>query len=113
MSGRFSALRISAIATLLMAIIMPVSTAVATPPPVHNIATCAALEALGQDASTKGDTIHLTADLDCSGIPNFAAMYLSGFSGTFDGQGHSITHLNISMPNYVEVGLFRDVSGGT
>jgi hypothetical protein len=109
-------LRLMGAAMLAISVLMPLGStapALATPPPVHNIATCADLQTLGQDNSTRSDTINLTADLDCSGIASFAPLYLNGLSGIFDGHGHSISHLTVNMPTYSCVGLFRQVIGGT
>jgi hypothetical protein len=78
----------------------------------HNVATCAALNTLGADSSTSADTITLAADLDCTGV-TFTSMYPGGFTGSFDGQGHSISHLTISQPSTDNVGLFASVTNVT
>ena len=67
-----------------------------------------------------GDTITLTADIDLSGkiwIPiSFGTDSTNSFSGTFDGNGHTITGLNIDDPTYEDgrgaykYGLFGNTS---
>jgi len=98
-------------ATLLLAV-PPAPAALATPPVVHDIADCAALNTLGANGSTSADTINLTADLDCTGV-SFTPMYPFGYSGIFEGNGHSISHLTINAPGSNNIGLFSGVSGGT
>lgn len=104
----------------------------------HYIYTVADLQALasrvngGQDCS--GDTYYLMNDLDLSGISNWTPIgYLNGqlisaqmnetryFNGTFDGQNHTISKINIAFNNTSEVtakgrvtsGLFGAINGGT
>ena len=66
----------------------------------------------------KGKTIYLINDIDMSG-KEFAPMGTllddgspSYFQGTFDGQGHVISNLNITSPN-ISVGLFGIIYGGS
>lgn len=47
--------------------------------------------------------VRLTADIDMSGIDGF--MPLNYYSGIFDGQGHTISGLNISLPETDCVGI--------
>lgn len=62
--------------------------------PTDNVATCAALKTLS-DNNNDYDIIQLTHDIDCTGTVS-DPLFPSGFHGTFNGQGHSITGLNIS-----------------
>ena len=48
----------------------------------------------------------LVADIDMSG-ENFVPV--SGFEGTFDGNGYTADKLTINMPSYNEIGLFRSL----
>lgn len=81
------------------------SVAITTAGDTHNIATCAQLNALGADTTTRFDTINLTANIDCTGI-DFAPMYSDdGFGGVLDGQNHQITNLVINRPSDGDVGL--------
>jgi hypothetical protein len=111
MTRSFSAVRLAAVAlTILVSTPMP---ATAITAPTHDIATCAALNTLGANASSAADTINLTADLDCTGV-TFLPMFTAGYSGTFEGNGHSISHLTINRPSTTgQVGLFSRVDGGT
>lgn len=58
----------------------------------------------------------LGGDIDASGF-NFTAIGISapltGFTGTLDGLGHTITNLTISDPGNSQVGLFREVGQGS
>lgn len=49
----------------------------------------------------------LVADIDMSG-DNFVPV--SGFEGTFDGNGYTADNLTINMPSYNEIGMFRSLS---
>ena len=65
--------------------------------------------------TTKSADAVLTADIDLGGeafTPMGAGTYVSdAYSGTFDGQGHSITGLNVS--GATNQGLFGTLNGGT
>ncbi len=66
----------------------------------------------------------LTADLDFSGVENFAPIGFNladenatdasantyAYSGTFDGQGHRISNLTVNYPNSIGVGLFGTIT---
>ena len=61
--------------------------------------------------STNGAlNIKLTADIDMSGIDGF--MPFNSYRGTFDGQGHTISGLHISLPETDYVGLLGQVLPG-
>lgn len=50
----------------------------------------------------------LTADIDCSEVENFDPLYGNAeyvFSGTFDGQGHTIRNVTVNNPDY-QGGIF-------
>lgn len=89
----------------------------------HDISTCAQLQAMGDDSvAYQGNDLWLiTADLNCTpgqdpqwdaddGLfnPLFPGTY---FTGTFNGQNHTITGLTISKPSDSGVALFS--YGGT
>ncbi|MBQ3498386.1 MAG: hypothetical protein IJA87_04570 [Clostridia bacterium] len=59
----------------------------------------------GEGTSYARDYI-LVADIDMSG-ENFVPV--SGFEGTFDGNGYTADKLTINMPSYNEIGLFRSL----
>ncbi len=86
--------------------------ALATGPTVHDIATCADLNALGADSATAADTINLTANLDCTGV-DFIPMYPANFEGTFDGHGYRIAHLTINHPSDPNQALFASTDHAT
>lgn len=83
----------------------------ANSPTVHaatSISTCAAL----QNISTTGlntDYV-LASDIDCSGIANFSRV--GTFTGTLDGQGHTISNLTVD-PGFLsdQVALFSATDG--
>ena len=53
----------------------------------------------------------LTADIDLTGKDWTPIGESRGYNGTFDGQGHTITGLNISSPSEA-VALFHNIGGG-
>jgi len=53
----------------------------------------------------------LVSDLNLSGIDNFEP--IENFTGTFDGNGHSISNLTIERPEADKVGLFGNVADET
>ncbi|GHT14892.1 hypothetical protein AGMMS4956_13660 [Bacteroidia bacterium] len=60
----------------------------------------------------------LMNDIDLSGESNWAANTIgssafSGFSGTFNGNGHTIENVTISDPGVDNVGFFKNIQGGT
>ena len=74
------------------------------------VTTCAQLEALGSGAAY--DTINLPHDIDCTGY-TVDPLFTSGFHGTFNGQGHTISNITINHPNDDGVGLFAYTNGAT
>ncbi len=58
----------------------------------------------------------LMADLDLSGIILYpigdSGFSFTGFSGVFDGNGHTIRNVNINMPGSNNIGLFASVNPG-
>ena len=63
------------------------------------------MEEFNTFASSAADykEVYLETDLDFDGVTTFAP--ISGFNGTFDGQGHTITNLHI-LSGELDVGLF-------
>jgi hypothetical protein len=68
---------------------------------VNSISTCAALQNIGS-TGLNADYV-LTGDIDCSGIANFSP--IGTFTGTLDGQGHTISNI------FIHGGLFSDQIG--
>ncbi len=59
-----------------------------------------------------GDDYELSADINCNGFTfEPIGTYGNGFSGTFDGNGHTIS--NVSMSGHSPGGLFGLIDGGT
>src|SRR5689334_18900442 len=76
---------------------------------------CAGLQAISQSLS---GSYRLVADVDCTGFDagDGDGFYpigdeLGAFTGTFDGNGHTITGLTITRPNWDYVGLFGATNG--
>jgi hypothetical protein len=87
----------------------------------HTIAVsnAAQLQLVGSTGSSgiwpRNGNYYLTADIDCSTIPNFVPLCTSSlpFSGTFDGCGYTISNLTITVTTSITCGLFRDTEGAT
>lgn len=80
------------------------------------IATPSQLAAVGDDLSA---CYILTADIDLAGIDPWvpigyvdlnaadeAAMMANGFAGIFDGNGHTVSNINVNTPDTMAIGLF-------
>ena len=61
-------------------------------------------------AGTAGKTYVLTGNIDMSSITNYIAK--TGFAGIFDGNGYTISNLNINQPGATQLGLFGTVFNG-
>ncbi|WP_205910480.1 GLUG motif-containing protein, partial [Rhizobium sp. FY34] len=91
------------------------------------IATPAALQLMSQDLGasyTLGANIDLTGAFTANSNGSYAGLWgasgfvpigsnSSGFTGSFDGQGHTITGLTISRASANYIGLFGNNSGGS
>ena len=89
------------------------------------ISSAADLQQLANDVNNDGNNysgkyLKLTADITLDtvedGQSNFTPIgdYSNQFSGTFDGDGHTISNLTINLPDNDYVGLFGNVgTGGT
>ncbi|MBQ7988274.1 MAG: hypothetical protein IJ253_07165 [Bacteroidaceae bacterium] len=89
----------------------------------YNIGNASQLESFAKVVND-GDVVakaRLIADIDLSGIENFtpigrfsdnAAYGQISYGGIFDGQGHVISNLKISLSEPVEGGLFSRIIGG-
>ncbi len=85
-----------------------------------NITTCAELQAMSDDLS---GNYFLSNDIDCTGfdpnedgkgfIPVGSLNDETQFTGTFDGNGHTISGLTINRPDESGMALFGNVNGGT
>lgn len=66
------------------------------------------------DAETLGRNYRLKADLDLKDTP-FGGIGSSEhpFTGVFDGQGHTISHVTINAPEGENVGFFNAIKGAT
>lgn len=79
-----------------------------TPSTPYRIGSCSQLEEMNNNLS--GYYV-LASNIDCSGVSNFTSIGNgTAFSGTFDGQGHTIKGLTM---NDVECGLFAQTSNAT
>lgn len=67
---------------------------------------------VNRGTSYKDYTVYLAADID---FFSFSSQYksISGFLGTFDGQGYVISNLTMNSPSFVFVGLFGSLYGST
>ena len=76
------------------------------------ISTAQELADLSVECFSSNATVTLTADLDFSGVSNFAPLgsLSTPFRGTFDGQGHTIKNLKINTEQFKYIGLFGVVS---
>jgi hypothetical protein len=73
------------------------------------ISTMAELQAIGTDSTSLSGIYCLANDLDASSFGNFTPIgssQLSAFVGTFNGAGHTISHLTVNHPELDGVGLF-------
>ena len=77
-----------------------------------DISTCEELQNMSSDGDHK-----LMNDIDCSNTVdwNSGAGFkpISSFSGSFDGQNHTITGLFINRPGEFDVGLFGSTATGS
>ena len=66
------------------------------------------------DAETLGKNYRLKADLDLKDTP-FNGIGSAGqpFTGMFDGQGHTISHVTVNAPEGENVGFFNVIKGAT
>ena len=84
---------------------------------VYQITSAADLDAFRAIVSNGDLTANamLTADIDMSSIDNFAPIgYQQAYVGTFDGQGHRISHLTMTWTESWNwgIGLFSRLGGG-
>ncbi|HSX05251.1 MAG TPA: choice-of-anchor U domain-containing protein [Candidatus Saccharimonadales bacterium] len=79
--------------------------------PTDTVSSCAGLQALS-DNDAQYDNINLTQDLTCTDTITSPLFSTDGYSGTFDGQGHTISGLQIDGPDG-DAGLFADLTGAT
>lgn len=117
----YKLLVVSLFATLMTPVLSTVqsSRVAAVSASVIKISTCAELQDLDNTPSNRTAEVVLTSDIDCVGIVNFDPLgnvedSWSGqpFSGTFDGRGHTISNLNISLASD-NLGLFQSVKSAT
>lgn len=80
------------------------------------ISTCAELQSLNDDYNNYNDHFILTDNIDCSNINPFLTIDFGDdeyFQGTFDGNGHTISNLNIVQNEDYNAGLFYGLSATT
>ena len=66
------------------------------------------------DAETLGKNYRLKADLDLKDTPfNGIGSAARPFTGMFDGQGHTISHVTVNAPEGENVGFFNAIKGAT
>ncbi|HTE22428.1 MAG TPA: C-type lectin domain-containing protein [Candidatus Limnocylindria bacterium] len=61
------------------------------------VASCEELQTVDDDPDASLATIQLTNDIDCEGIEVESLFGDDGFSGTFDGQNHTISNMTIDQ----------------
>ena len=79
------------------------------------IGSMAELQGIGTTSGPLSGIYCLTGDLDASTFGNFTPIgtgQLSAFTGTFDGQGHTISNLTVNHPGEEGVGLFGYIGHG-
>ncbi|MEI7689293.1 MAG: GLUG motif-containing protein, partial [Candidatus Nomurabacteria bacterium] len=91
------------------------------------ITSCSELQDMNNDVTL---SYYLANDIDCSETTTWnsgagfmpigytydnstSTPYGSNFTGTFNGNGHTISNLYINLPTYYDVGLFGETSGAT
>lgn len=86
--------------------------------PSVTVSNCEELQAIDDDVENSIADINLSNDIDCSGVENVEPIGYSGewgddgvFKGTFDGNYHTISHLNMDYPGTDNIGLFRETDG--
>ncbi len=75
----------------------------------YRICTAAQLQAVSTTPALWDSAFQLEADLDVSSIQNSIGRSDDPFQGSFDGQGHALSNLNLS--GTTEVGLFGHIAG--
>jgi len=68
-----------------------------------SISTCSQLQNISSD--TSGEYV-LAADINCAGFPFIP---IANFTGTLDGQGHTVSNLTINRPGLNQIGLFASI----
>ena len=87
------------------------TTYTAPEPTIYTASTCEELQDLPNSGGTYLDTYQLANDIDCSGVENFESLdWGDSFAGIFDGQGYTISNLNILSVDSGDVGLFTETS---
>jgi len=82
-------------------------------PDAYEASTCEELQAFDEQGE-HNDTYMLASDIDCSGVDNFDKLeWDNSFSGMFDGQGHAISNLNMSVVDTGYNGLFASIRNAT
>lgn len=70
--------------------------------------------AKASDAETLGKNYRLKADLDLKDTPfNGIGSAARPFTGRFDGQGHTISHVTVNAPEGENAGFFNAIKGAT
>ncbi len=79
----------------------------------YAISSAATLRLLAEKSSSTtfaGSTFTLTANID---LADAVWMPINTFSGTFDGDGHTISNLVVNLPTTEDVGLFKILKNAT
>jgi len=75
---------------------------------------CSELQNIGKTTKSLSGSYILDNDVYCNEL-NFTPIgenFVTGFTGVFDGQGHSISNLTINVPNDPQAGLFSYIAPG-
>ncbi len=85
--------------------------------PIYDVSNCTELQGMNNDLD--GD-YQLMNNIDCSGSEDWdngqgflpiASGHMEGFTGTLNGNGHTISNLTINRPDLYYVGLFESLNG--
>lgn len=83
-------------------------------PDVYTASNCEELQDLPLGGGSYLDTYELANDIDCSGVENFEALdWGDSFAGIFDGNGHTISNIQITGEDVYLQGLLRSTNGAT
>lgn len=77
----------------------------------YRIATPNDLNDIGNHPEDSNKCFIMTADIDLSGYTGTQFNIIMGFTGVFDGNGHTISNFTYDAPSQFYIGLFHSVDG--
>jgi len=104
-SMRSNKVRVAVGVVILLAVVSGAYLLLSTPTEISNA------QELQQVRDNPSGNYVLVSDINLSGIDNFEP--IENFTGTFDGNGHTISNLTIERPEADKVGLFGNVADET